>query len=247
VLMRPVTQKFDAADNTKTVAASLRIMTPDMLVDDLAHVANFQKYDGRSRKWTVDGMLLEGLQMFSIDAQNPAAMVLKERGRYLSACLCIVRAYALAGMPDRLDPLASFENWSDLVRSALVWLGCEDPAASIEGAYAADETRQAVRRVVETWLGTIGEDRPLTVKEIFEKADVFDPRGVAFRSAINAAVKLKPGQEIDEQFGYWLRSMKGRTFEGVGVGQLRVQIGSAGLHTQERTTLWKLVTVKPRS
>ncbi|RYI98627.1 MAG: topoisomerase, partial [Acetobacteraceae bacterium] len=54
---------------------------------------------------------------------DPIATVMADRGRYVSACLIIVRAYAAAGRPDVLKPIASFEDWSNAVRSALVWLG----------------------------------------------------------------------------------------------------------------------------
>jgi hypothetical protein len=55
------------------------------------------------------------------------AMIAANRGRYIAACLTICRAYRLAGSPDRLPPLASFEGWSNCVRSALCWLGRTDP------------------------------------------------------------------------------------------------------------------------
>ena len=58
---------------------------------------------------------------------NPVATVMRERGRYIAACLTIVRAYVAAGRPGRLPVLASYAAWSDLVRSALVWLGRADP------------------------------------------------------------------------------------------------------------------------
>jgi putative DNA primase/helicase len=59
-------------------------------------------------------------------------MVRRDRGRYVAAALTIVRAYIVAGKPDRLRPLPSYEPWSDLVRSSLVWLGRSDPVATME-------------------------------------------------------------------------------------------------------------------
>jgi|ERR1700722_9782726 len=40
----------------------------------------------------------------------------------VSACLMIARASIEEGKPGKLNPIASFRDWSDLVRSALVWL-----------------------------------------------------------------------------------------------------------------------------
>ena len=54
---------------------------------------------------------------------DPVDMVRAERGRYVAACLTIVLAYIAAGSPCRLPRLASYRQWSDRVRSPLVWLG----------------------------------------------------------------------------------------------------------------------------
>jgi putative DNA primase/helicase len=54
--------------------------------------------------------------------QKPTDLVLANRGKYIAACLTIARAYITAGHPGKLSPLASFEGWSDTVRSALA--GC---------------------------------------------------------------------------------------------------------------------------
>jgi hypothetical protein len=53
---------------------------------------------------------------------DPIGKILDDRGTYIAACLTICRAYIVAGRPRLLPRLASFEGWSDTVRSALVWL-----------------------------------------------------------------------------------------------------------------------------
>jgi hypothetical protein len=62
------------------------------------------------------------------------AHVLKERGRLLSACLTILRAYCLAGRPQQrpLMPWGSFEGWSALIRGAVTWVLMPDPADTRE-------------------------------------------------------------------------------------------------------------------
>ncbi|MGI4794196.1 MAG: hypothetical protein ACRYG8_08970 [Janthinobacterium lividum] len=101
--------------------------------------------------------------------RNPVAEVLADRGRYVAACLTIVRAYANAGRPGRLPPLASFEDWSDLVRSALVWLGQEDPCASMETAREDDPELAELRMVVTAWHEAFGSV-PTTVRKAIEAA-----------------------------------------------------------------------------
>jgi putative DNA primase/helicase len=54
---------------------------------------------------------------------DPVKKILENRGAYIAAALIICRAYFVAGQPNKAKRLASFEGWSDIVRSALIWLG----------------------------------------------------------------------------------------------------------------------------
>src|SRR5215813_4478267 len=54
--------------------------------------------------------------------------VQKHRPRLTVAALTIVKAYFEAGCPPQnVTPMGSFEQWSDLVRQALIWAGEADP------------------------------------------------------------------------------------------------------------------------
>lgn len=81
------------------------------------------------------GMERPELRQFDFD---PIERVLADRGKYIAAALTICRAYFVAGRPDKAPKLASFEGWSDTVRSALIWLGKEDPVKSMEFARQED-------------------------------------------------------------------------------------------------------------
>lgn len=104
---------------------------------------------------------------------KPAHTVLAERGPYIAACLTIVRAYHLAGRPGRLTPLASFEAWSDMVRSALVWLGEDDPVATMINAHENDPVRMTFVLFVNAWAKDIGTGRncEMTAAELVKAAD----------------------------------------------------------------------------
>lgn len=82
---------------------------------------------------------------------NPVDEVQADRGRFVAACLTIVRAYLLAGRPGDLRPLASFEEWSHSVRGALIWLGCADPADSMESAREDDPDLGDLRDFLLAW------------------------------------------------------------------------------------------------
>ena len=90
---------------------------------------------------------------------KPAQTILADRGPYIAACLTIVRAYHFAGRPERLAPLASFEDWSDMVRSALVWLGEDDPISTMEKARENDPARVSFAGLVHAWAHEIGTGR----------------------------------------------------------------------------------------
>ena len=93
---------------------------------------------------------------------DPVAMVLADRGKYIAAAMTVVRAWLNFGVPDPVPPLASFEEWSHTVRSALVWLGKEDPVRTIETARKEDSDLQTLRGVVAAWRGAVGFNGPMT-------------------------------------------------------------------------------------
>ena len=89
-------------------------------------------------------------------AFDPAQRVLANRGKYIAAALTICRAYFIAGRPHKAPKLASFEGWSDTVRSALIWLGKEDPVKSMEMAREEDPERVELSEMLDAWSAVVG-------------------------------------------------------------------------------------------
>lgn len=81
------------------------------------------------------------------------------RKRLLIACLIILRAYHVAGRPSQGLVWGSFENWSDLIRSSLVWAGVDDPC---EGRTKLRETcdihRESLRVLLQRWHDVWGSE-----------------------------------------------------------------------------------------
>ncbi len=71
-------------------------------------------------------------------AGDPLALVMADRGKYIAAAITIVRAFIAAGRPIMPPPLASYNEWSLMVRAPLIWLGCEDPVKTQEKAREND-------------------------------------------------------------------------------------------------------------
>jgi putative DNA primase/helicase len=101
---------------------------------------------------------------------RPVTAVLADRGRYVMAALAVVRAYAAAGRPGRAQPLVSFELWSDLVRSALLWLGRADPVDTLRGVRDDDPNRELAAMLFAAWRDAIGLEKPKTAVEIIQIA-----------------------------------------------------------------------------
>ena len=123
---------------------------------------------------------------------DPVSTVLENRGPYIAAVLTIVRAYLAAGCPSPCSPLASFSDWSLLVRSPLVWLSYADPVDTMEAARSDDPSRGNLHAIVAAWLPVIGLNKPMTAGEIIAKASLADvDRGA---SSIRRSARLPLSQ-----------------------------------------------------
>ncbi|TGQ16378.1 hypothetical protein [Mesorhizobium sp. M2E.F.Ca.ET.219.01.1.1] len=153
---------------------------------------------------------------------KPFDLVIADRGRYIAAALVVVRAYVVAGCPDTLPALASFEDWSRLVRSALVWLGRADPVATQEAARRDDPSKNLFRQFVAGWREASGTDHPLTATELKKLAEektnigMFEPKHMELHAAL-VAIAAPPGRgEISVlRLGKWLGERFGQIVDGV--------------------------------
>ncbi|WP_159013229.1 hypothetical protein [Acidisoma sp. S159] len=172
---------------------------------------------------------------------DPVATVMANRGRYVSACLAIVRAYIIAGRPDSLPAIASFSDWSDTVRSALVWLGCADPADSMEQAREDDPELGELREVIVSWRESLRLNEGFTVKELADAAEermktqLGEPTDYAHPAWRDCIVRLagERGTINTKRLGKWLMNREGRIVD-------RYRIKRAG---QVMGGLWRWAVV----
>jgi hypothetical protein len=152
---------------------------------------------------------------------NPVKIIQASRGEYVAACLTIVRAYLEAGMPDMPKPLASFEDWSGLVRGALLWLGYEDPCISQEGAREEDPGLVDLQEMMAA-LHERFSDNPFTSVDIKARADlraVSDtgfPGKFAYPEFRELVLRLfgVRGEVNTQMVGDWLKAKTGRIVGG---------------------------------
>lgn len=154
--------------------------------------------------------------------KDPFNMVMRDRGKYIAAALIVCRAYIQAGQPDAMPRLASFEGWSDTVRSALCWLGEEDAAATIETARGEDPEVSDLREMMQAWAEVFGTGRRYakTLSEVIavaeEKTPTFAPQWPRF-NAVMQVVASRGSEPSPLRLGLWLRGRKGRIVDGLSL------------------------------
>lgn len=113
------------------------------------------------------GMENPGARTFDRDLR---AYVPAHRPELVAAALTVLRAFIVAGRPGLVDlePFARFEDWSNLVRGALVWLGEPDPLVTRDAVVSIDPARENLGALLRAWDNVIGRDTWVTAKQVLE-------------------------------------------------------------------------------
>jgi putative DNA primase/helicase len=101
---------------------------------------------------------------------DPLTDARENRAELVAAALTILKAYCVAGMPNRPPRLQGFTEWSDLVRGALMWIGLGDPAATQDRLRENDPKLTRLIRVATVWRKAFGA-YATTVAEAVAKAE----------------------------------------------------------------------------
>jgi hypothetical protein len=160
--------------------------------------------------------------------------VLQNRQKLVVAALTILRAYVVSGSPRQsLTPFGRFEQWSDFVRSPLVWLGCPDPCQSRRDIIQDDPRREALEAVVK---GIHAEfaTAPVNTPEIVRRA--LEGGCLPLKEALELA--LPKGEIKSRSLAAWLRKNKDRV-----VGNLCMRSIGSG----ERGACWRIEKMSSRS
>lgn len=172
---------------------------------------------------TIIGDLCRRVIMAQLDARverperrrfrkNPRTMILNDRGKYIAAVFTIARAYHAAGYPEatRLSPLESFEEWSQLVRDPLVWLGRADPVESQKFVIEKDPERD---RLIQFMHALSRAPKPLRASEIV--GIVKSPMPSEIKTAVE---EFLPANLITPRsLGKWLMARQGKPEQGMSI------------------------------
>ena len=158
----------------------------------------------------------------------------RERPRLLTAALTILVAYCRAGRPDmNLPPYGSFEDWSDLVRQAVVWIGERDPCDTrVKLVASADTTADTLAQVIAAFEAYDSFRRGIVVSEmlarLYPAEKQYQPRAdsdVQMRAAIELLTNAQSGKPpTARQVGANLRKFKrrrqgDRMLDSIGKGE----------------------------
>lgn len=139
--------------------------------------------------------------------------VLRERGRFVSAALTVIRAWIVAGRPKTpCKALASYGDWSDLCRQPLLWLGGADPTASVFEAMAEDPDRDTLARLLDAWFSVFGKT-PAMVRDAVGQASTFQDEHAELREVLHD-IAGERGEINRRKLGWWIRRHAGRIVDG---------------------------------
>ncbi|MDT3377418.1 hypothetical protein RNI52_08805 [Labrys neptuniae] len=145
------------------------------------------------------------------------------RGQLVAAALTVLRAFVVRHGEKIVPALGGFERWSDLVRSALVWLGEADPLGNASKVRDNDPEREKISLI----MAALPMGRSWTAAEICTNAA---EEGSALNAALAAGNFTGRNGRFDAVgLGNYLRKHKGRIIDGkriIDAGRNRNKITS---------------------
>jgi hypothetical protein len=160
---------------------------------------------------------------------NLLAWVGENRGPLLAAALTILRSYCAAGRPDlNLHAWGSFEGWSGLPRSAVVWVGMPDPGETrLHLQEQSDVVAESMGALLRCWEQMDLDRRGLTAAEVIQACNA-PPLGLAgLSNDLRDALESLLGKLDSRTLGIKRRSYRRRVFHGRFIDQVRKEHSAA--------------------
>lgn len=176
--------------------------------------------------------------------ENPVSRVFKrphlesevrrDRARYVSAALTIIRAWIAAGAPrTEVKSVASYGQWADWCRQPLLWLGLPDPAQRLFEQLSHDPDAEMLGRMLTGWYGAHGST-PMLVRDVVRKASDFDTDDTDFADAIKDIAEER-GAINRGRLGWWIKRHQGRIINGLKF---------ESVHSGRGAAQWRVVQVQ---
>lgn len=150
---------------------------------------------------------------FEVDLKTE---VPRRRHELVPAALTVLRAFIVAGRPglEKLTPFGGFEDWSNLVRGALVWAGEPDPHETQADVAAVDSVREELSSLIEAWEQMIDIGAVVTAGELVRKAGEEAAGGPGRDGLMLALDAACPRGASPKAVASYLKRVKGRIVRG---------------------------------
>jgi len=156
--------------------------------------------------------------------------VLDQRPRLARAALTMLRAYLAAGCPEsgKLAPWGSYEEWSRIVRGAIVWAGLPDPYETRrELVTQSDLGKATLGKLLQGLMEVDPENQGITLSTMVQRLEA-DPNGHgALREAL-CELGYKPNCDL-RGTGRRLAKLRGRVMSGMALDRKEAKSGEGVL------------------
>ena len=146
----------------------------------------------------------------------------RRQGELVAAALTILRAFVVAGRPglDKLETFGRFEEWSDLVRGALVWAGEADPCDTRRLVAVGDSAREELVVLVDAWESAVGIGKEMTAQHLIDTAG-HPMDGAGGDETLRAALEgICPNRLTAKALGTRLRPFLGKVVRGLHIRRI---------------------------
>jgi putative DNA primase/helicase len=154
--------------------------------------------------------------------RSPLEEIRRNRGAYIAAVLTITRAYICAGSPEKRGH-ASYDTWSYLVRSPLLWLGRCDPIDTTLEVRLNDPERTKRAAVFSAWPD---DENGYSTGDIIDRSN----SSAELRYALLAVAVGKDGAISPERLGKWLSKQQKVIVGGLRLSQQKNERGKITWH-----------------
>lgn len=143
--------------------------------------------------------------------KNPVKEVTENRNKYIGFALTIIRAWIIAGRPEvDVKPINSFDEWSELCRQPLLWLGLKDPAQCVFETMAHDPDREQLGGFLSAWFAIYGTKSATTKDVVNDSVCNSDLRELIVEIAAE-----RDGTINKKKLGWWIKRHSGRVVNGL--------------------------------
>lgn len=170
---------------------------------------------------------------------------LKNRESLVADVLTILRAFRLSGDRPHVKRWGGFEQWSELIRGAIIWLSLPEIPDPVEGTismkkdtHASDVFGDLLDGLQEAGLDPSEDDSSITTAEILERIPMQNGYGDFVNKKLRDAIQSACGEKkcTTQRVGMILKRYDGRILQGIKFFAER---------NTKNVTVWRIVSMNP--